>query len=280
MLNERHVLGLSGGKDSAALAMYMRLEHPEIELEYFFTDTGNELPEVYEYLGKLEGFLGKEIQRLNPKRGFEHYFKNEYGYFLPSHQQRWCTRQLKIAPFEEWLAPSLKEGISVYSYIAIRADESRQGYKPSNPAMNAVFPFVDDGIDKAGVMKIMNDSGLGLPEYYKWRSRSGCTFCFFQQKIEWTRLIKEHPEAFEEAIEYEKQSASAGYDFTWSDGESLLELSKPERVKEIEENYSKRLERQKKRRRPNPLLAGADDIEIDEVYGVDSEASMCITCHK
>ena len=102
MLNERHVLGLSGGKDSAALAMYMRQQHPEIEVEYFFTDTGNELPEVYEYLGKLEGFLGQEIQRLNPKRGFEYYFKNEYGYFLPSHQQRWCTRQLKLAPFEQF----------------------------------------------------------------------------------------------------------------------------------------------------------------------------------
>ena len=56
MGQERHVLGLSGGRDSAALAVYMRQHYPELDIEYFFTDTGKELPEVYEYLGRLEGF--------------------------------------------------------------------------------------------------------------------------------------------------------------------------------------------------------------------------------
>ena len=45
-------LGLSGGKDSAALAVHMRQAHPELDIEYFFTDTGKELPEVYEFLGR------------------------------------------------------------------------------------------------------------------------------------------------------------------------------------------------------------------------------------
>jgi len=36
---ERHVLGISGGKDSAALAVYMSLHHPELPIEYFFTDS-------------------------------------------------------------------------------------------------------------------------------------------------------------------------------------------------------------------------------------------------
>ena len=49
----RHLLGLSGGKDSTALAVYMRERVPE--MEYFFCDTGHELPEVYEYLNRLEG---------------------------------------------------------------------------------------------------------------------------------------------------------------------------------------------------------------------------------
>ena len=49
----KHVLGLSGGKDSTALAIYMSQNHPEIEIEYFFTDTGEELAEVQEYLDKL-----------------------------------------------------------------------------------------------------------------------------------------------------------------------------------------------------------------------------------
>lgn len=67
---KRHILGISGGKDSAALAVYMCNEYPELDIEYFFTDTGKELPEVYDFLGRLEGYLGKEIKLLNAKKGF------------------------------------------------------------------------------------------------------------------------------------------------------------------------------------------------------------------
>ena len=49
----RHLLGLSGGRDSAALAVFMRQNHPDLDIEYFFTDTGKELPEVYEFLIEL-----------------------------------------------------------------------------------------------------------------------------------------------------------------------------------------------------------------------------------
>ena len=99
---ERHVLGLSGGRDSAALAVHMRQTSPELDIDYFFTDTGKELPEVYEFLVKLEGFLGKPIFRLNPDRDFDFWLK-QYNNFLPSAQTRWCTRQLKLRPFEQWI---------------------------------------------------------------------------------------------------------------------------------------------------------------------------------
>ena len=178
----RHVLGLSGGKDSAALAVYMAQAHPEINTEYFFTDTGQELPEVYEFLGELEGFLGKEIVRLNPDRDFKYWLKQN-GNFLPSAQARWCTVSLKIVPFEKWIATMLNEGSKVISYVAIRADENRNGYVPTNPNVTTRLPLVEAGIDRAGVVELLEDSELGMPKYYDWRSRSGCTFCFYQQKI-------------------------------------------------------------------------------------------------
>ena len=182
-VTERHVLGLSGGRDSAALAVYMRQHHPELNIEYFFTDTGKELPEVYEFLGRLEGFLGKPIERLNPDRDFD-FWLTQYKHFLPSPKTRWCTRQLKIRPFEQWLQPSLEAGTKVVSYVAIRADEDyREGYTATHPNMIVRLPFREAGVDKPGVLDILEASGVGLPDYYKWRSRSGCTFCFFQQKI-------------------------------------------------------------------------------------------------
>ncbi len=218
---ERHVLGISGGKDSAALAVYMREHHPELDIEYFYTDTGEELPEVYEFLGKLEGRLGKTILRLNPDRDFSFWLR-QYNHFLPNPNTRWCTRKLKLAPFESWVRPMLAAGDKVTSYVAIRADEDyREGYVAKADNLFVKLPFREAGIDKVGVVDILENSGVGYPKYYEWRSRSGCTFCFFQQKIEWVRLKERHPEDYEAAKDLEKDALEHGSPFTWSKGESL-----------------------------------------------------------
>ena len=273
----RHVLGLSGGRDSAALAVYMRQQHPELNIEYFFTDTGKELPEVYEYLGRLEGFLGRPILRLNPDRDFDFWLK-QYNDFLPSPQTRWCTRQLKLRPFEQWVRPMLKEGATVYSYVAIRSDEEyREGYSSKHDRLIVKLPFKDAGLDKQSVLEILEGSGLGLPRYYAWRTRSGCTFCFFQQKIEWVRLKEQHPDAFEEAKAYEKDAVRHGSPFTWSQGESLEELEQPERIQRIRSDHHERVARARSRIHRNPLRPNIEPIDIDDLYG---QAKVCLACHK
>lgn len=277
---ERHVLGISGGKDSAALAVFMRLHHPELDIDYFFTDTGKELPEVYEFLAKLEGFLGKPIHKLNPDRNFDFWLR-EYGHFLPSPRTRWCTRQLKLLPFRNWVKPWLEAGDTVHSYVAIRADENhREGYDSGDDNLTIHLPFRAAGVDHAGVLEILNGAGIGLPAYYDWRSRSGCTFCFFQQKIEWVRLKRHHPKEFEEAKRYEKTALEHGSPFTWSDRESLEELERPERIAMIEREHKKRLERARARRRVNPLRPEENQLEGLELEETFSTASACLVCHK
>jgi len=277
MTDTRHVLGLSGGRDSAALAVFMRQRHPEIEVEYFFTDTGKELPEVYDYLTRLEGYLGKPIQRLNPDRDFDYWLKS-YKNYLPSAQSRWCTRQLKLRPFEDWVKAFLAAGETVISYVAIRVDEEyREGYQSSKEKLMVKLPFKDAGIDKAGVIEILDGSGLGLPKYYNWRTRSGCTFCFFQQKIEWVRLKDRHPEAYEEAKRYEKTAMDHGSPFTWSQGESLTELECPKRQQQIRDDHEKRVTRAKAKMKINPLRPDVE-LDDDDIYG--KAAKACLTCHK
>jgi len=277
-MSDRHILGLSGGRDSAALAVYMRQAQPSLALEYFFTDTGKELPEVYEFLDRLEGFLGKPIARLNPDRDFDFWLK-EYGNFLPSASTRWCTRQLKLRPLEAWLQADLDAGRVVHSYVAIRADEpSREGHQAAHPNLRVHLPLRHAGVDKQGVMDILQASGVGEPAYYAWRSRSGCTFCFFQQKIEWVRLKERHPQAFTEAMAYEKSAEEHGSPFTWSRGESLAELAQPERVERIRLDYEVRLKREREKRGRNPL-ARTLPIEVDELFGAGAE-SACLVCHK
>lgn len=277
---KRHLLGLSGGKDSAALAIYMAENYPEIPMEYFFTDTGEELPEVYEFLGRLEGYLGKSITYLNSDKTFE-YWLRAFHNFLPSQQCRWCTIQMKLEPFKAWIRPMLDAGDDVYSYVAIRVDEeSRTGLLTSTHNLHVVLPFREDGIDKQGVMQILDNSGLGLPKYYDWRSRSGCTFCFYQQKIEWVGLLEHHPEAFKHAMELEKTAIKDGTPFTWSQGESLAELSDPKRVAEIKADFEKRKQAKLLKVRKNPLREGLEELDIDTVYGCPEGKGSCAFCMK
>lgn len=288
----RHLLGLSGGKDSSALAVYMRDRVPE--MEYFFSDTGKELPETYEFLDRLEVFLGKPIVRLNmdpdpnTNRDFDHWL-TVYEGLLPSSQVRWCTVDLKIKPFEAYVGKD-----KAYHYIAIRADEDRVGYKP--PKISSLhniepkYPFKDDGITKEDVYRILEESGVGLPDYYKWRTRSGCYFCFFQRKSEWVGLLEQHPDLFELAKEYEKPNpkSKTGELFAWCQGETLEELSKPERIAEIKANTEKAIEdkkkavAEKKMTKPNQtLMQILTSAEIlTEVLDDEDDEEPCLVCHK
>lgn len=275
-----HVLGISGGKDSAALAVYMSINHPALDIQYYFTDTGKELPEVYDFFGRLEGFLGKPIEYLDTHRDFD-YWLRAFNHYLPSPQTRWCTRVMKLEPFRAWIKPWLDAGDEVYSYVAIRADEEhRTAMQERHPNLHVVLPFREDGIDKAGVIDILESSGLGLPAYYEWRSRSGCTFCFFQQKIEWVHLLERHPDKFYEAMAYEKTAMEHNSPFTWTQGESLSDLMKPERIAQIKADFEKRKERERKRIPINPLREGLNFCDMDDLYGADEGNGACLICTK
>ena len=253
-MTTHHVLGISGGKDSAALAVYMRENFPELDIQYFFTDTGEELPEVYEFLGKLEGLLGKKINYLNPDRDFKFWLRH-FGNFLPSPQTRWCTIKLKLQPFKAWINEWLNKGDHVVSYVAIRADEEhRDGMQSHHKNLTVKLPFRDNGLNKEDVLDILDASG-----YYEWRSRSGCTFCFFQQKIEWVRLKERHPEAFENAKNMEKTAIETGTRFTWSQNEPLTDLEKPARMAQIKNDFELRKQKELSNRKINPLRIGISE---------------------
>jgi len=260
----RHILSLSGGKDSTALAIYMRDRVPE--MEYVFMDTGKELPETYEYIDKLEAYLGKPIERL--KRHdvtFEDLLKARRG-FLPSPQIRWCTEYLKIVPFERYVGDD-----PCINYVGIRADEAqRKGYISTKPNIITRYPFIEDGITKEDVFRILEESGLGLPDYYRWRSRSGCFFCFFQQKIEWIGLWENHPVLFEEAASYEKVDEDTQERYTWSQGETLYEMIRPERIAQIRSEKSRR----------DAASAFRGNLRLVEIFSDDNEdeSQGCLIC--
>jgi 3'-phosphoadenosine 5'-phosphosulfate sulfotransferase (PAPS reductase)/FAD synthetase len=194
---------------------------------------------------------------------------------LPSARARWCTRTMKIKPFEQFVGDD-----PVISYVGIRADENREGYISSKETIKAVFPFIDDGLVKDDVFRLLEDS-VGIPEYYKWRSRSGCYFCFFQRQDEWLGLKENHPQLFEKAKEYEQRQRER-YDldiadkrfvgsgnYTWSQAGTLDEV----------------VAKAEKRRAEKGIIAFSNDISSNRWQDIlkeqdddDPEDQACLIC--
>ena len=137
------------------------------------------------------------------------------------------------------------------------------------------FPLLDndDVLVKDDIFRLLRESGVGVPAYYEeipfevdgktgtyCRSRSGCYFCFFQQRIEWVWLLEQHPDLYEKAMTFEKDG------YTWIQGETLTDLAMPERVRQIKLDIINRQEKARQQQQGTTLV----DILGDDL--------MCTNC--
>jgi len=208
----REIVSLSMGKDSSALAVYLRNKYPNRKFEFVFVDNGAELPEAYAYLPKLESVIG----RITVIQSSFEDLLIRWGGYLPSAKARWCTRKTKIEPLSQYLGQD-----EVLMHVGLTADEtkSNRGWKwPKN--ITTKYTFQEQGIVRSDIVRILELAGIGLPKFYQWRSRSGCYCCPFQKRIEWVELLERHPEMFWKAAGFENQK------YTWIQGLPLAELAK------------------------------------------------------
>ena len=208
----KHVVAISGGKDSTALALARREREPDTDFLYLITPVGNELPEMAAHWNNLERLLGKPMIRLQPfgaGDGLRHLIEKMKA--LPNWRQRWCTRMLKIEPAIAWLS----QHTPCVQYVGLRADEDvdeRTGITGEIPSVTQRFPFREWGWGLDDVLAFLMDRGIRVP------IRTDCGWCPFQRIIDWYRLWQEHPDVFEEGVQMEKLTGhtfrSAGRD-TW-----------------------------------------------------------------
>ena len=163
----RQVLGISGGKDSAALAIYLKNKYPDLPVQYYNTDTGCELEETEVLIKRLESVLGHITRLKAAPRSLEptpfHHFLKSSGGFLPSPQARWCTKKMKLAEFERFVGDE-----PAISYVGIRGDEEREGYVSTKPNIQAIFPFRKNIWSMDVINKVLhNDNMQQISEIYK-----------------------------------------------------------------------------------------------------------------
>jgi len=204
----RHIITLSGGRDSSALACFLVKDKAigDLPFELCFTDTQAELPELYTYLDRLEAHLGQPIVRI-PGPGYEELLERSHG-ILPAPWRRWCTDKLKIRPFNKWLT-----GTEATLYIGIRSDESHRADPRFTRRKATVkrWPLVELGIDRTAVGEILRRHGLHDNPIYRVKPRSGCWCCYYQSASAWKRISQLHPDLFARAKMWEERELVANH---------------------------------------------------------------------
>lgn len=154
----RHIVLISG-KDSLATALVQTAYRPGLSYEYVFNDVEAELPETYAWMRTVEAKTGWDIKRVGKSLPAK---IRSYGGFLPGPRARYCTRECKIDPTEEYIGAD-----DCTVYYGLRADEQRIGYVPiGKPNITPVYPLRDHSIDLQGVFSILDARGLVPPDFF------------------------------------------------------------------------------------------------------------------
>lgn len=198
-----HVVALSGGADSTAMALRLRQVMPDTPINFVCTPTGDELPEMFDHWRRLGDLLGSPLIPIMHSTGLNGLIRTQKC--LPNNRMRWCTRKLKIEPYRAWLKERAALG-PVVSYVGLRADEEGRagGAYEDIDGVTMRFPLRDWGWGRADVLSYLEQRGVSIPE------RTDCARCYHQRLGEWWRLWREHPETYTEA---EGQEAEFGHTF-------------------------------------------------------------------
>ena len=195
----RHIVALSGGKDSVAMSLRLAEVEPR-QYEYVYTPTGNELPPMKDHIANLEQILGVPIRDLAPQTLVQII---EAQKTLPNFHMRFCTRMIKIKPFEKFIR-SIGE---CTVYVGIRADETGDREGVDYDRLDGVtrrFPMDEWGWGIQDVLSYLDCRGITIPE------RTDCAWCFFQTLYEWWLLWKNYPDLWAAGEGIEKRF---GYTF-------------------------------------------------------------------
>lgn len=184
-----HIVALSGGDDSTAMALRLAEVEPRSYI-YVCTPTGDELPDMIEHWRLLGNLLDRPILPVTTGISLQGLVRREKC--LPNERMRFCTRHLKVKPYQRWL----RDHLPCISYVGLRADEpERNGidFTSDLEDISIRYPLREWGWGEGDVFAYLDARGIRIP------ARTDCARCYHQTLGEWWRLWKLYPELYADA---------------------------------------------------------------------------------
>lgn len=209
----KHIVSWSGGKDSSAMLIRMVEEGLPIDdivfIHVMATPTlGGELPEMYEYIGKMERYIDRKITVVRSLLDFDTLFHQTYKtgkrtgsiYGFPYTISICCNDRLKQR--------AIRQHFKTYGehirYLGLAADE------PKRLAKMAPFcrsPLAEWGMTEQDCVEFLEKRDMLNPLYRKFK-RLGCWFCVKQSLNSLRVLRRDYPEYWSMLLAWDKESPS------------------------------------------------------------------------
>ena len=213
-MNILHHVGISGGKDSTALLLWMVRESgidPKTILATF-CDTDNEHALTYAHIRMLSETV-HPIQTIYPPRGF--FELAFYNRRFPDPVSRFCTVELKIKPTLQLIARLRGRGWDkIVMCSGVRGSESFERSKlverePKDDLIEEWRPMLKWSL--ADVWAIHKRHGIPPhPLYAMGARRVGCFPCIMSKKAEIAAAVIHSPQTFDKIRSAEQSNKFGG----------------------------------------------------------------------
>lgn len=215
----RYVVSYGGGINSTA--MIVHLVKGGFPLDYVvFSDTGDEMPETYDYLQVMGKYLERrnvplEVVRVRNKTSLsDRCLKRRV---IPSQIWRWCTRDMKVTPIHAFYR---KLHAHVYQYMGIDYGEVHRMKPAKVDYVTNLYPLIDHKMGRDECVDLIRKAGLPMPV------KSGCYMCPFNNMARWAEIYEKHPDLYKRAMKIEENSKHFGRQSLAPEGHTLRGLGK------------------------------------------------------
>jgi len=208
-------IGVSGGKDSTALALWARYEsgYDPASLVLSFCDTENESQIVYDYVQMLSEKV-HPVTILKPERDFWELARHK-GRF-PSAKARFCTEELKMKPTKLFVNALRLLNVEPLMHSGVRASESDDRAKLPEREMSLYFgaevyrPLLRWSIEDVWAIHKRYNIPPN-PLYAMGCKRVGCLPCVMSRKKEIANIAIRWPERIDAIRDMESSINPGGY---------------------------------------------------------------------